>query len=194
MGSAWVVALESFGACWDILIQPFYFYPHHTFLSFVPLICLNSRGLNSFFLPCNMPREFLPGFSESLLVGIMLLVPPPLMSWEIWTERGAQEDRGVGKVIQKVDARSLPSLPCHRNWAAHGQSVSTDSFVAFQASIRLPKKVETVSFPPSQEQTGVCRRDSLSQSSMLGFTSVCLGLLLVQARCGLGSPGPRATR
>lgn len=129
-----------------------------------------------------MPRELLPDFSESHLVGIMLFVPPPLMSWEIWTERGAQEERGVGKVYQKVDARSPPSLLCHPNWAAHGQAESTDSFVAFQASIWLPKKGRN-RFLPSHPGTDRSLAQALSckASCVLGFTSVCLGFFLVQA-------------
>lgn len=43
----------------------------------------------------------------------------------------------------------FPSLPCHPAWAAHGHIVPT---VAFQASVGLLEKVETVSFPPSPGQ------------------------------------------
>lgn len=117
-----------------------------------------------------MPREFLSGFSESLLDGIALLVPPPLKSWEIWTEGGAQEDAGVGKLIQKVDACSPPSLPCHPN-GAYMVKLCPQTFLAFQALVRLPKKVETISFLPFLEERS-CGRDSLSQSNVLGFISV----------------------
>lgn len=164
--------------------------PSHLFLVLCTSHLFKLEGFKLSFLPCNVPREFSPGFSESLLVGITLLVPPPLMSWEIWTEKGAQEEPGVGKVMQKVDAHSPPSLPCHPNWEAHGQAVSTDSFVAFQASIRLPKKVETVSFPPSQEQTGVCRRGSLCR----GLPPRAWDFCWFRLWCDLGSPSPRAAR
>lgn len=41
------------GAYWDILICPSSFYPCHiSSMSFLPPICLNFRGLNSFLLPC----------------------------------------------------------------------------------------------------------------------------------------------
>lgn len=53
----------------------------------------------------------------------MLLVIS-VISWEIWPERGAQAEQCAGQVIQK-DPYSPPSLPCHPDWTAHGQAVST---------------------------------------------------------------------
>lgn len=97
----------------------------------------------------------------------MLLVPPPVKSWEIWTERGAQEDAGAGKVIQRMGTCPPPSLPRHPNWAAMVKLCPQ----AFQASVRLPKKVETISFLPFLEERS-CERVSLSQSNVLRFISV----------------------
>lgn len=125
------------GELWGLLRHPdislFLLSPSHFFLVLCTSHLFKLEGFKLFFLPCNVPREFLPGFSESLLVGITLLVLPPVMSWGIGTERGAQEERGVGKAIQKEDARSPPFLPRHSNWVARGPAVATDSFVAFQA-------------------------------------------------------------